>query len=203
MRQIARWRHYRKLGLATGLALLLGACASLVPPPVPDAPTASYHETIDLSGRLSVLYQQNNKDESLHGSFTWAQTRDATEINLRSPLGQTIAQIAVTPGTATLTRAGEAPRSAVDVDTLTTQTLGWPLPIAGLRDWLQGHAKNTDGSAFIATPQANSVTTSDGWRIRYVTWNDDASPKRIDIERNTSYAGTVALRIVVDERTPH
>ena len=38
------------------------------------ASARTFHDAIDLGGRLSIRYQQNGKEESLHGSFMWAQT---------------------------------------------------------------------------------------------------------------------------------
>lgn len=164
-----------------------------------------YQETIDLKGRLSVRYEQNGKEEALHGSFVWSQGPAGTHVSLLSPLGQTIATILVTTESATLNQAGQAPRSAFDVDALTRETLGWPLPVAGLRDWLQGFANSVDGTRFVASPQANSVTTIDGWRIRYVSWQNqpEPRPRRIDMEHSQSGSATqpigeVAIRIVID-----
>ena len=78
-----------------------------------------------------------------------------------------------------------------------------------MRDWLQGHATGADGKRFIASPQNDNVTTSDGWRLRYVSWQDAATPdavpqpRRIDAERNASaQADAVSLRIVLDPVSP-
>ena len=100
-------------------------------------------------------------------------------------------------------QADKAPRVAKDIDTLTAQSLGWSLPVSGLRDWLQGYATGADGKRFVATPANNSVTTADGWRLRFVSWQDEAAPqpapKRIDAERNASAAADeLAIRIVID-----
>lgn len=204
-------RRWRAAG-ALMLALLGTGCASLAPPSTSigttaqlAAPARGFHDAIDLGGRLSVRYQQNGKDESLHGSFVWAQTSEHTLVTLRSPLGQTIATINVTPAASTLVQAGQAPRIAADVDALVAETIGWPLPIAGLRNWLQGFALDTKGQRVAATPQdADVVTTRDGWRVRYASWqNDEASsaqnfPKRIDLSRTTAQAGDVSIRIVID-----
>lgn len=199
----------RRVAAASMLALLLVAGCAGVPPggtPARQAlPARTFHDTIDLGGRLSIRYQQNGKDESLHGSFVWTQTGGHTLVTLLSPLGQTIATIDVTPAASTLVQAGQAPRMAADVDALVTSAIGWPLPIAGLRQWLQGFAIDVNGRRIVATPQsADTITTSDGWRIRYAGWQDgDASsaqdrPKRIDLERFTAQAGDVSIRIVID-----
>jgi outer membrane lipoprotein LolB len=177
------------------------ALTSAISPVAPAMTTRAYLQNIDLSGRLSVRYQRDGKDESLHGNFTWNQTPAQTGITLLSPLGQTVASIAITPEGASLQQSGNVPpRTAPDVDELVTASLGWPLPIAGLRYWLQGFGTDASGNAFVASPQAPDVTTKDGWRLRYVNWQDDTPnrPKRIDLERWTAQAGDVAIRIVID-----
>jgi outer membrane lipoprotein LolB len=205
-----RGNRWRAAG-ALMLPLLLVGCASIAPP----SGTATqqtmqpraFRDAIDISGRLSVQYQQNGKDESLHGNFVWSQTPQRTVVTLLSPLGQTMATINVTPTSSTLLQAGQPPRIAQDVDALVAGTLGWPLPISGLRNWLQGFVVTANGQRFIAQPQApeaSAVTTPDGWRIHYASWqNDDLSsiqnrPKRIDLDRSTAQAGDVSIRIVID-----
>lgn len=194
--------------------LLLAGCAMLSSPPeaAPSSPATSaraYHETISLGGRMSVRYQQNGQDEALHGGFTWHQQSQRTSILLRSPTGQTLAAIDVTPTSSTLTQAGRPPREAADIDQLAAQTLGWPLPVSGLRDWLQGFGTAQDGSRFVAVPgRDNSFVTQDGWQLRYDSWQplteagSGARPRRIDLERMTEQAGPVSLRIVIDDWQP-
>lgn len=190
------------------LPVFLAGCASIAPTATGERTPAvgsirPYQEKIDLSGRLSVRYQNNNgKEEAMHGSFVWNQNPAHTSIALLTPLGQTVANIDVTPQGATLAQGGRPPRTATDVDTLVADTLGWPLPIAGLRDWLQGYAVDAAGSRFVASPQASAVTTRDGWQINYAGWDDQGQnvprPKRIDLSRQTAQAGDVALRVVID-----
>jgi outer membrane lipoprotein LolB len=137
------------------------------------------------------------------------QTPSQTRITLLSPLGQTIALIDVSPQGASLTQAGQPVRHAPDVDALTAQTLGWPLPVSGLREWLQGIAQTASGQRFVATPQQSEVVTRDGWQIRYANWQPDdspppqARPKRIDLVRNTQQAGDVSIRIAIDSWQEH
>ena len=196
----------RFAAIAAALSLLLAGCASLAPPAAPSAPTTRiFQQTINLGGRLSMRYQAGDKEESLHGNFTWTQTPSDTTVTLLSPLGQTLAIITATPDGATLAQGGQQLRSASDVDTLTANTLGWPLPVAGLREWLQGFAIDRSGQPFVASPQADKVETRDGWLIHYPVWTkDDAThPRRIDLARNTAQAGDVSIRIVIDTWQAH
>jgi len=205
--------YFPRLALGLLLApLLLTGCATVNQPsasqPITAEQTAprSYHDAIMIGGRLSVRYQQNGRDEAVHGSFTWVQRPERTIVTLFSPLGQTIAAIEITPTLSTLTQAGQAPRTADNVDALAAE-LGWPLPVSGLRDWLQGFVSDTDGRRFVASPatDAVNVTTRDGWRLYYPIWHEDGEqkrPRRIDLERSTIQAGEVAIRIVVDAWQP-
>ena len=208
---------FRSLKHSIGILLMplvLIGCATVAPPSAPDpvptreqAASRAYHDTIAIGGRLSVRYQQNARDEIIHGSFTWTQRADTTLVTLFSPLGQTIAVIEITPTLSTLTQAGQAPRTATNVDALVAGTLGWPLPVSGLQDWLQGFSVDAQGRRFIASPapEASSVTTRDGWRLNYPIWQDDpgqSRPRRVDLERSTAQAGDVAIRIVIDAWQP-
>ena len=192
-------------------------------------PVRTYRDAIELNGRLSVRYQRNGREEALHGSFTWAQTARQATVTILSPLGQTLATIEVTPDHSSLTQAGRPPRVAADVDALAADALGWPLPVAGLRDWLQGFAIDGSGHRVIATPSTTTtVATAEGWRIHYASWqndnltaNDPAAgdsvtgdsvtgtqathnhPKRIDLERGTAQAGEVSIRIMIDGWQAH
>jgi outer membrane lipoprotein LolB len=177
----------RRVFALAACAAALAGCAT-TSAPLSQAPVAAYRETVTLAGSLSVNYQKDGKPESITGKFNWQQTPGRVDVSLASPLGQTLAIISVTPESATLTQADRAPRVAKDLETLTRDALGWSLPVSGLRDWLQGYATGADGKRFTASPANNTVTTKDGWRLRFVTWQDDTAavpqPKRIDADRD-------------------
>lgn len=197
-------QRFLKLLTAVFAAAFLAGCAT-APASLSQAPVAAYRDTIDLNGRLSVNYQKDGKPETLSGKFSWSQKPERIDVSLASPLGQTLAIITVTPDSATLTQADKAPRVAKDIDTLTAQTLGWLLPVSGLRDWLQGYATAAGGRRFAASPASNTVTTADGWYLTFVSWQNDATaqpvPKRIDAQRVASAASDeLAIRIVIDSQ---
>jgi len=198
---------------ATGTLALAGALAALAGCATTSAPRSStavapYRDTLDLAGRIAINYSRDGKQESLSGKFTWRQTAANTDVNLISPTGQTVAVINVTPTSATLKRSGEPTRTASDIDSLTRQTLGWTLPVSGLRDWLQGYAVAADGSRFTASPASDTVVTRDGWKLDYVSWQDDAAavpqPKRIDVSRIAlgQQVDDMSIRIVIDSPAP-
>ncbi|NDP58433.1 MAG: outer membrane lipoprotein LolB [Oxalobacteraceae bacterium] len=190
------------------MCVLLAGCANIATLPTASMPPAQAVAAIDLGGRLSVRYQRDGQEEALHGSFSWSQRAGRTLVTLMSPLGQTLATIDITPTEAVLTQSGQPARSATDPDALAADALGWPLPVAGLRDWLQGHAKDASGKSVTASPDnTNSILTSDGWTLQYASWEASdmtkpVRPKRIDLSRSTSAAGNVTIRIIIDSWQP-
>lgn len=235
-----RWKSVATVLLSVSLA----GCAGLLPSGREGAATEmrtapeAYQSNIDIGGRISVLYQQGGRDEALHGSFSWSQQSDHATVTLLSPLGQTLAVIDVTPDHARLTEAGQPPREAPDPDALALRVLGWPLPISGLRDWLQGVGQDARGKRFSASPAHPTITTADGWTLHYLTWEDVAPatgspaptsiapnatpspaplsaspgaaalarvavrPRRIDLERYTTEAGNVTIKLALDQWQP-
>ena len=194
----------RTLAIAAACALL-SACATTGTGSAPQTAVGAYRDAIDLTGRLLVNFERDGKPDTLSVKFAWAQTARETGVSLISPTGQTVAKISVTPDAATLTQGGQPPRMARDIDTLAAQTLGFALPVSGLRDWLQGYATAADGSRYAASPANNTVTTRDGWKLTFVSWQDTPgglpAPRRIDAQRDaTGNAGQLALRIVLDPK---
>ena len=172
----------------------------------PNAALGAYRDAIDLDGHLSVNYQKDGQRQSLTGNFTWIQRPGRIEVSLASPLGQTIAEISVTPQAATLTQSNRPARVARDIDTLSAQALGWQLPVSGLRDWLQGYATDAQGKRFVASPAHDSVVTSDGWRLHFVSWQDAQAggapvlaPRVIDAARGSAANGdALDIRIALN-----
>lgn len=185
---------------AAGVLVLAGCATPTANIANPNATVGAYRDTLDLSGRLAANYQKDGQLQSISGKFEWTQRPGRIDVALENPLGQTIAEISVTPQEATLTQSNHPPRVAKDIDALTAQALGWQLPVSGLRDWLQGYATDAQGKRFVASPAHNSVVTSDGWRLRYVSWQDQPAgtavganaapmPLRIDVSRGSQADG--------------
>ncbi|KQQ47614.1 outer membrane lipoprotein LolB [Duganella sp. Leaf126] len=192
------------LALAGALSLLAG-CASA---PRSTASVAAFQDTVEFNGRIAISFIRDGKKEAMNGNFNWQQTPSRTDVSLNSPTGQTVARISVTDHAATLQQSGQPLRTAPDLDSLTRQTLGWTLPVGGLRDWLQGHATDADGKPFTASPANDAVVTRDGWKIEYLGWQDEAAavpqPRRIDVTRLTlgQQVDELSFRIVLDPAAP-
>jgi outer membrane lipoprotein LolB len=196
-----------KLFAAAACAALLAGCASVPTAPavtVAQPQSAAARDSFDAAGKLSAQYRKDGNPESITVNFRWTQKPGRIDVALSSPMA-TLATISITPESATLVQSDKVPRVAKDIDTLTAQTLGWSLPVSGLRDWLQGYATGADGKRFVATPANNSVTTNDGWRLRFVSWHDAGGarpqPKLINAERiGSASADDLAIRIFIDAK---
>lgn len=177
--------------------LWLGACSTTAPLP---SGSRRYRSDVRLSGRLSVSYQVAGKPQSLQGKFDWLQRGEQIAIELLTPLGQTMARIAITPTRARLEQSNGEVSEASSIDQLTEQHLGWALPVEGMRYWLQGFMRDAQRQVITITPEQTGTLRSDGWRLRYVSWQADetaATPKRIDFARDSAASG-LALKVVID-----
>ncbi len=163
-----------------------------------------YHAHIGISGRFSVSYQHEGKPQNAQGRFQWFQRGDEIDIDLLSPLGQTLARIRVAPFIAMLERPGQPAQSATNASELTEQMLGWAIPADGLRYWLQGFVSEGTRAQAVSDTDAESFD-SGGWRVRYVSWQaepDGRHPKRIDLWRRSPSTGELGLRLVIDSWEP-
>jgi outer membrane lipoprotein LolB len=195
---------------------LLSACATSTMPQANEKSTTTtpryYHDQIAISGRISIQYQQNEQEQSVSGSFDWQQEKDIIGITLTSPLGQTIAVIKQTPQGAILEQAKQEPRTAPDIEQLLLETMGWSLPVGGLKNWLQGfdQMNGAIGAERISIPAIDNQTLdTQGWQLRFVSWQIEEGngntihPKRIDLARHTNHLGEIRIRIVISEwKTP-
>lgn len=113
--------------LAGLLSLLLAGCAT---PPADESPS--------LSGRLALQVAAHAAEPARHLGATFELRGSAEQgaLALSTPIGSTLAQARWRPGDAELTTADGSQRFA-DLDALTRQMLGEPLPLVALFDWLR------------------------------------------------------------------
>jgi outer membrane lipoprotein LolB len=115
------------LGLAT--------CAGLTPtPPASSVVFAAALPSFEAAGRLSVRHGS----DALTANFRWQRDGNRDEVDLASPLGQTIARLTGDGDGVALRTADGRVATGSDWAALTAQSLGWPLPVDGLAFWIQG-----------------------------------------------------------------
>lgn len=138
------------------MAMAMAGCAS-----PRTAPTASGES---LSGRLSVRVDATPTApaQSVSGSFELLGTPQAGQLNLTSPLGTQVAQARWDGSRATL-RTSEGETTYDDLDQLTRDMLGQPMPVAALFDWLR--ARPWPGATSQARADGQPGFVQMGWDI--------------------------------------
>ena len=186
-------RGLRIGAVAAAAALGLAACAPPRIGTVPATPIAA-RDSFELSGRLSAKYESH----ALAANFHWTHEAGRDELDLESPLGQTIARLSGDAGGVRLEGADGRVESADDWTALTTRALGVPLPVEGLAFWIQGVPRQ--GSAARIEPGSDgnpAVLRQDGWVIAYQAFTRDSQgaprPQRLTLDYPE-----VELRIAVD-----
>jgi outer membrane lipoprotein LolB len=175
------------------VALALGACATQQPLPERAA-----------SGRFTAMAVSADKRESLSGRFT-LEVRGAQQvIDIATPVGTTVARIQIEPGSATATGPQLQVVRGPDADDLIEQVLGWPLPVSGLSDWLEGRPSPSRPARTQRSGERVSEIEQDGWIIRIAEYSAvTARPRVITLDRSAQ--GThpgVSVRLIVDDPTP-
>lgn len=184
---------------AAVLALLLSACAQTpVKPATPAQAAATARTQIDYEGRFAVKYNdQNGTERNAYGNFTWHQEGETVSVQLKSPLGQTLAIIESAPASATLEMPNRAPQTATKVDDLMHDALGFALPVSSLRYWLEPAAAPGSSATTDTDPQNGRLRElkQDGWTVDYYEYTADNGVKRMNLVRE---APPIAIRLVLD-----
>jgi len=177
--------------LLFGLLFVLTGCV-LPEQPYVAKPSVELSDTpFNASGRLSVLQDNRN----LSANFRWRHAPPNDEVDITTPLGNTVAQIERT-ASGVILRAGSDIYQSDDVDSLTQNLLGFPLPLAQLSWWLRGQAAPNSE----AEPQEKGIIQA-GWVIDF--YADDQPnatgfganyPRRVDLSREA-----IRLRFVTHE----
>ena len=117
-------------------------------------------------------------------------------LEIRNPVGGSIAKITVSPGEATLERDGKLIK-AIDADALIRDALGLPLPARGLSDWLRGQVRPGSPASLERDPngQVNKII-QDGWNLSYI-WNEANKLEKLNMTRNSN-TGSIDIRLVFD-----
>jgi outer membrane lipoprotein LolB len=150
------------------LAAFLAACAQVEIKP-PEGPLE-----FSLAGRIAARY----RSEAFTGNIAWRHAKTGDELLITTPTGQGVAQI-VRQGDAVLLKTAE-PREyrAADSESLTERVLGFPVPIEGLAEWVQGKP----------APELEAR----GWRVEYQEYDEQRRPRRMRL----TYQG-IELRLAI------
>ena len=162
---------------ACGIALLLAACATEPPQPLPQLSKAP--QSFEIAGRIAVRDGQKSDIAKLR----WTRKPGGhDEWVLASPLGNEIARVESGPEGAVLFTSGSDTGWTTSFAAVTEKYLGVALDPDMLASWI--HGGSTD-----AAP--------DGWKV---TLDQTERAGSVDIARRiTASRGDVVVKLVVDE----
>lgn len=181
---------------AAACALVLCACATpeRAPGSASQVVFAPVRTAFEASGRISVRHGT----DALSANFRWRHDGAGDEIDVASPLGQTLARLSGTPGAVELRLSDGRVATATDWAALTSRSLDWALPVDGLAFWIQGAPHpGSDFAAEASADGAPELLRQDGWTIVYQPFALDASGTPRPFRMALSYPD-VEVRLVVD-----
>jgi len=149
-------------------------------------------------GRFAVKVTglTEGKNQGGSGGFTLTQDALTDVLEIRNPVGGSIAKITIKPGEAILERDGQL-TTAIDADTLIQNALGLPLPARGLSDWLRGQIRPGSNASVERNAKGQvSKITQDGWTLNY-NWNNAQHLEKLTMNRSSNI-GSIDIRLVFD-----
>lgn len=192
-RDFTRWASWFLIGV---LAMLLVGCAT-PQSPARQATSADFER----SGRFAVAVEYfGGKRDAVQGGFSWLDQGRRLVLDLRNPMGSTLARVQVDASGALLVRSNGEREHAPHPDALVEQVLGSPVPVAGLRDWLHGRTGGAPGDATGLQRDSEGRLSSfnqDGWRVQLSRY-DGLGPRLLQMNRNEA-SRSISVRLVVDD----
>lgn len=180
-----------RLFLAAASLALAAGCATLEPAGGASRPARESIEAFRIEGRIAV----RRAGESFSAAIEWQHDAHADEMILSGPLGQGLAHLSSGGGTALLETADQKRYVAADLDGLSGQVFGTPLPVAGLGRWVLGRSASTGAARRDAAGRLASLSEQ-GWEIEYLRYEDgsrDALPELLQARRQD-----VEVRLKID-----
>ncbi|NLY35159.1 MAG: outer membrane lipoprotein LolB [Alcaligenaceae bacterium] len=188
-------QFFRYVG-ALSLIGLLAACA-----PALKQPTTQDDGTYSRAGRFALNVWDKTIDrnkDAVQGGFLWLDTRQRLELDLRNPLGSTLARVSVTPDSATLVHADGSQVTAENPDALVAEVLGSEIPVSGLRYWLKGIVAPAKVELEQRDAQGRPGSfTQAGWKVTLSDY-DHKGPRKLGMVRNETFQ-TITVRLVINE----
>lgn len=154
------------------------------------------NEPFVLTGRLAV----NARQHRFSGGIRWQHTGQSDEIYLFSPLGQIVAEIFRDQTGVRLVTSEPAIYRAQNAEYLTSQVLGWELPLAGMRFWVRGtHFPDTVAEKDLDKNRRTVAIRQDGWQVVYQNYYPaqegmSVLPRLLEFSRPD-----VKMRLLVDQ----
>lgn len=194
MMRVLRW-----LAVCLGGLVVLQGCSSIPPQSGVAAVTQVRQAHLERSGRfaLSVMHS-NNQQDAVQGGFSWQENDGRLQLDLRNPMGTTLARVYTEPTQAVLVYSDGRQEVAASPDALVDLILGSPVPVSGLRDWMQGIAAASMPITAQRYDEQGRLSQFEqaGWRVNLQRY-DDLGPKLLQLNRHEA-SRSISVRLVID-----
>jgi outer membrane lipoprotein LolB len=166
-----------RLHVSCAIALLVAACATVPPQPLPQL--TQVPQAFEIAGRIAVRDGQRSDIAKLR----WTRKRGGfDEWVISSPIGNEVARIEAGPGGATLVAAGSDSSLTTSFAAVTERYLGVALDPGMLAGWIHG---------------GSTSDAPGGWKV---TLDETQHAGAVDIARRvTASRGDMVVRFVIDE----
>jgi len=180
-------------GLGVGLALFLSACGTLAPRGAVPAVAREALQHFQVEGRFSLRHEAS----SYAGKLAWRHGPEGDDIFLMNPFGQGAAQINRRAGAARLVTSDQKEYLAEDADQLVADVLGYPLPVAGMAEWLLARA--APGAKVVRDAQGRLLYLQEaGWEIDY-DYGDTLDPQALPVRLTARRGESMELKLRIDD----
>lgn len=152
------------------------------------------------AGRFSVQTQVPGESaEAVQGSFVWRRMASGWQLDLKSPLGATLARLTVEPSGATLAQPDEPLRRAASGEQLLASVLGATVPLDVLQDWVDGRLVDAGKVSDVSRDDQGRIVSfkQSGWHVGFDRYGS-SGPQRVTAQGQQS-GRSVMLRLVADE----
>lgn len=168
------------------LVVWIAGCAGVLsmtqtPTPTPTIDRDSIR-AFSLAARLAIT----RGDERVTVNIDWQHAPGSDTLTVRSPLGQTLAELSADPQGAVLRMGEHDSLSAPDLETLAARALGAPLPLAGLPHWVLGRAASDEARGVRDALGRWASLDDGGWKVVFAQYDSDmpeALPRLINLNR--------------------
>lgn len=177
--------------LAAAFFSMTAGCAMLEPAATMPRPAREAIEAFRIDGRIAV----RRAGESFSAGIDWRHDAQSDEIVISGPLGQGLARLTSGGGTALLETADQKRYVAADMEGLSEQVFGAPLPVSGLGSWVLGRSA-FGGTARLDAAGRLAGLSEQGWTIEYLRYESearDALPELLQARRDD-----VEVRLKID-----
>lgn len=174
-----------------------GAGSAATSAKLPTLPALSAEHPFHRQGRFAVHAEQMGQNpEAVQGGFHWYDDGQQLLLELRNPLGNTMAQLQVDERGAWLQDTQAGMRFGHSADALAREVLKQPIPVEGLRYWLRGGVSPQATNLRFETGAQLEQAHDQGWRV-VLNQYDAQGPKRLLLVFNQG-GQRITVRIAVD-----